>query len=146
MASYILFCVMKAESWLKMLIQFVRLKRLFLGKKGRKVVFEVSFHPLLHTNGWRRGGVDFINNLQAAFYYKNVLRSFTTKLTTVCVCNFLVKKNIVKKAARKLLMKLTIGVNFTNIVLEVFFNMKMFWAGFLYFQFLFEFLWRKEKS
>jgi hypothetical protein len=62
-------------------------------------------------------GVNFTNILQAPFLCLSVLDSFL--LITVWVCNFWLNE-IGTKAAGEMLMKLTIGVDFINILLAAF--------------------------
>jgi hypothetical protein len=59
---------------------------------------------LVNTSGDWRPAVNFANILRATFLYKSVLQCFS--LITVWLYNFLEKE---KKAARKMLMKLTKG-------------------------------------
>ncbi len=58
-------------------------------------------------------GVDFTNIWQASFLYESVLRSFYVLLVRVCT---FCPENIGKKAAFKILVKLTTSVNFTNSI------------------------------
>jgi hypothetical protein len=57
--------------------------------------------------------VNVTNILRAAFSYEIFLRSFY--VFTIWVCNFW-QKDFGAKAAHKMLVKLTPGVNFTNIL------------------------------
>jgi hypothetical protein len=59
-------------------------------------------------------GVNFIKILCKPVLYKSVLHSFS--LVTVWLCIFLAKEYRGKKAARKMLIKLTTSVNFINIL------------------------------
>jgi len=60
-----------------------------------------------------KAGVNFINILHKTFSYKSILRSYS--LISVWLCNFW-HKNIDEKAACKMLMKLTTGVDLTNML------------------------------
>jgi len=60
-------------------------------------------------------GVDFINILHAHFSYESALRNIN--LVTFWRCIFW-HKNIGKKGAGKMLMKLTPGVSFTNTLVQ----------------------------
>jgi hypothetical protein len=59
----------------------------------------------------------FINILQTDFLYQSALRSFS--LITVCLRDFW-PKNIGTKTALKMLVKLTTGVDFINILRVLF--------------------------
>jgi len=63
-------------------------------------------------------GINFTNILQVTFLYKSYLRCFFS--LTVFLCNFfgarILGQNLLVKPACKMLMKLTTGVNFTNIL------------------------------
>jgi len=67
---------------------------------ARLSILSSNFHPV----------VNFTNILLVPFLYKRALHSFS--MITVWLYNFW-QKNIGAKAARKMLMKLTIVVNFT---------------------------------
>ncbi len=67
----------------------------------------------------RRPGVNFINVLRAPFLYKSLWAAFfpLTFWLWIFGANFLCEK-----CARKMLMKLTTGVNFINILRRLFAN------------------------
>jgi hypothetical protein len=57
--------------------------------------------------------VFFSQKIASICHVKLFLCSFS--LLSVCVCNFLVKGNRLKKTACKMLLKLALGINFTQI-------------------------------
>jgi hypothetical protein len=59
---------------------------------------------------WQTSGANFINVKRAHFLYKCLFSSYASDWA----------KNLHKKCARKMLMKLMAGVNFTNILLTAF--------------------------
>jgi len=66
------------------------------------------------TASRRRAGVNFMNILQVPFHTKVLCAAF---LHTAWLCNILVEE-FWRKSCSKMLMKLTIGVNFINIPQE----------------------------
>jgi ribose/xylose/arabinose/galactoside ABC-type transport system permease subunit len=79
--------------------------------------------------------VNFANIVWAVFCAKKRFSQIFCTYT-VCVCNFLAKGNR-QKAARKMLMKLTSGVNLDNIKWAAFLY-KAFFAAFVFLQFFCE--------
>jgi len=81
-----------------------------------------SNYPCNVVMFWASIWIDDLVSISSTFYeriflYESVLRSFS--LVTFLLCNFLVHKNIGAKGARKMLMKLTPWLNFTNIFVRI---------------------------
>jgi hypothetical protein len=95
------------------------------------VGFRLCFPKDVETNKIKASrdppGVNFINVLRAPFSYKSILGSFS--LVTVKFETFR-RKITGAKAAHKMLMKLTTGVNLINISRAAFFT-KVFCTAFL---------------